>query len=113
MPDHVNRTALVQNADKFNRLLRVARSDLMRSKEMTFQQQRDSIIWAVTNEGELIGLTYEREQSVVGWHRHTTGGTFESVATIYGEDEEDEVWVIVKRTINGSTVRFIELWVAR
>jgi len=54
-------------------------------------------------------MTYEREQDVVGWHRHTTDGTFESVATIYGDDG-DEVWVVVKRTIGGVTKRFIELF---
>lgn len=79
-------------------------------KELAFQQQREAVLWAVTEGGNLIGLTYEREQGVSGWHCHTTGSsdTFESVETIYGEDEEDEVWVLVKRTVNGATRRFIE-----
>lgn len=79
-------------------------------KELAFQQQREAVLWAVTEGGNLIGLTYERDQGVSGWHCHTTGSsdTFESVETIYGEDEEDEVWVLVKRTVNGATRRFIE-----
>lgn len=76
--------------------------------ELAYQQQRDSVVWAVTAEGELIGMTYERDQAVTGWFRSTTGGSFESVSTIYGEGEEDEVWVIVKRTINSATVRYLE-----
>jgi len=44
---------------------------------------------------------------VVGWHRHVTDGLFESVATIYGASD-DEVWVVVKRIINGATKRYIE-----
>lgn len=75
--------------------------------QMAYQQQRNSIVWAVTVEGSLIGMTYERAQEVQGWHRHKTDGLFESVATIYGSDE-DEVWVVVNRTIGGVTKRYIE-----
>jgi hypothetical protein len=75
--------------------------------QMAYQQQRNSIVWAVTEEGTLIGMTYERAQEVQGWHRHTTDGLFESVATIYGSSD-DEVWVVVKRTIGGATKRYIE-----
>lgn len=75
--------------------------------DTAYQQQDDSVFWAVTEEGNLIGMTYERAQNVVGWHKHDTDGLFESVASIYGSDE-DEVWVSVQRTVNGSTVRYIE-----
>ena len=75
--------------------------------QMAYQQQRNSIVWAVTAEGTLIGMTYERAQQVEGWHRHVTDGLFESVATIYGSGE-DEVWVVVKRTIGGVAKRYIE-----
>jgi hypothetical protein len=53
-------------------------------------------------------MTYERDQNVVGWHRHTTDGAFESVAVIYGVGTGDEVWLAVQRTVNGQPVRFIE-----
>lgn len=76
--------------------------------EMAFQQQPDAINWAVRGDGQLIGMTYERDQAVVGWHRHTTQGSFESVATIYGNGTDDEVWLSVKRTVNGQNVRYIE-----
>lgn len=72
--------------------------------EADYQQQSDAIYWAVRGDGQLIGMTYERDQEVVGWHRHTTDGLFESVAVIYGSGGSDEVWVAVNR--NGS--RFIE-----
>jgi len=75
--------------------------------QMAYQQQRNSIVWAVTAEGVLIGMTYERAQQVEGWHRHVTDGLFESVATIYGSSE-DEVWMVVNRTIDGVTKRYIE-----
>jgi hypothetical protein len=77
--------------------------------EMAFQQQPDAILWAVRGDGQLIGMSYERDQKVVAWHRHTTDGEFESVATVYGlSNADDEVWFAVKRTINGVTKRYIE-----
>lgn len=77
-------------------------------KHLAYQSTRDSVVWAVTGDGVLIGLSYVRQQNVVGWHRHTTEGTFESVAVISTGDEEEEIWCSVKRTVNGSTVRYIE-----
>jgi hypothetical protein len=77
--------------------------------ELAFQQQPDAILWAVRGDGELVGMSYERDQNVVAWHRHTTDGDFESVATVYGlSGADDEVWFVVKRTINGQTKRYIE-----
>lgn len=75
--------------------------------DTAYQQQDNSIFWCITANGKLLGMTYEREQNVIGWHRHETDGEFESVATSYGAGS-DEVWVIVKRTINGSTKRYVE-----
>lgn len=37
-----------------------------------------------------------------------TSDSFESVATIHGGSGEDEVWFLVKRMVNGSTVRYLE-----
>jgi hypothetical protein len=78
--------------------------------EVAYQQQPDAILWCVRGDGTLIGMTYERDQKVVGWHRHTIGDNadVESVATIYGNGTEDEVWMVVKRTVTGSTYRTIE-----
>lgn len=74
---------------------------------IAYQQQNDPILWAITGEGKLIGMTYEREENVIAWHRHVTEGEFESVAIVYGSGA-DEVWVSVKREIDGSTKRYIE-----
>ena len=76
--------------------------------EIAYQQQPDAVLWAVRGDGQLIAMTYERDQKVVGWHRHVTAGTFESVAVIYGIATEDEVWVAVNRTIDGASKRTIE-----
>ena len=83
--------------------------------QMAYQQEPNQIIYAVRGDGELVALTYQREQQVTAWHRHIFGGVFgsgnavcESVAVIPTDDTEYEVYVIVKRTINGATRRFVE-----
>ena len=89
---------------------------------MAYQQEPDSILWCVREDGEFAGLTYQRSENVIAWHRHKLGGTFgtgasatgygvvESVASISGELTEDELYVIVKRTINGATKRYVEVF---
>ena len=84
-------------------------------KQLSYQQEPNQIIWCVRNDGQLVGLTYQREQQVVAWHRHIFGGAFgsgnavcESVATIPTDDSEYQTYVIIKRTINGATKRYVE-----
>jgi hypothetical protein len=77
--------------------------------ELAFQQQPDAVLWCVRGDGQLVGMSYERDQEVVAWHRHTTDGAFESAATVYGlNNNDDEVWLAVRRTVNGITKRYIE-----
>ena len=84
-------------------------------KQLSYQQEPNQIIWCVRNDGQLVGLTYQREQQVVAWHRHIFGGSFgsgnavcESVATIPTDDSEYQTYVNVKRTINRATKRYVE-----
>ena len=65
-------------------------------------------MWIITTRGDLLALTYERGQNVAGWARMVTAGTFESIAILPAENEEDVVWLCVVREIDGSTVRYIE-----
>lgn len=75
-----------------------------------YQRNPDSILWCTLTDGSLLSMTYEREQDVVAWSKHPLGGTSavaESVAVISGTSE-DEIWITVSRTVDGSTVRHIE-----
>lgn len=75
--------------------------------EWAFQQTPFRCVWMVRDDGVLLSMTYMREQQVIGWARHDTDGLYESVCVV-GEGNEDVVYVVVKRTINGQTKRFIE-----
>jgi len=83
--------------------------------QMAYQEEPNSIIWCVRTDGQLLGFTYQREQQVTAWHRHILGGSFgsgnavcESVEVLPTDDSEYQVWVIVKRTIDGATKRYVE-----
>lgn len=66
------------------------------------------MIWCVMDNGSLVGMTYLPEQNISAWHRHDTKhGSFESVAVV-PEGEEDALYAVVRREINGQTVRYIE-----
>ena len=95
---------------------------------IVWAQQPDSILWCLRRDGLLAAVTLKRDQSVVGWSRHILGGEFasttgnpvvESIAVIPGNNgsgqfedstNRDEVWIVVKRTINSGTKRYIEMF---
>lgn len=79
--------------------------------QMDYQQEPFSIVWCVRDDGKLVGLTYNRLQDVVAWHGHDFGGTnakCKSVAVIDIDTAEDQVYVIVERTIDGATKKYVE-----
>lgn len=82
----------------------------------TFAQDPDSILWAARADGLLVSFTFNREQDVIGWGRHPLGGdgAVECVASIPSPTaEQDDVWMIVRRTINGVTKRYVEVLTER
>ena len=71
------------------------------AKIMAYQSNQVPIIWIVCNDGYLIGCTYDKDQEVVAWHRHSTpGGKFVSVIAIpsYVNPQNDEVYFVVERS---------------
>jgi hypothetical protein len=93
---------------------------------LSFQRAPRSVVWAPRDDGRIATLSYNRQHQVLGWSQQILGGDFstgdavvEHIAVIPGivdatqtndSDERDEVWVIVKRTINGETKRYIEFF---
>lgn len=81
--------------------------DNMQIVDMTFAKAPQPVLWFVSSNGVLLGLTYVPEQQIGSWHWHDTDGTFESCAVV-AENNEDVLYVVIKRTINGNSVRYIE-----
>lgn len=75
--------------------------------DWAYQQIPHSIVWAVRDDGVLLGLTYIREHQVFGWHRHEFDGFVESVCVV-PEGTEDALYLVVRRTIDGEEVRYVE-----
>jgi hypothetical protein len=87
--------------------------------ELAYQEQPQGILWGLRADGIVTGMTYERDQDVVAWHRHELGGwsnaghtaapIVESIAAVPAPDgTRDELYVVVQRYINGGTKRYIE-----
>lgn len=75
--------------------------------EMTYQQEPRSILWCVRGDGDLATLTLDRDEGVTAWTPQSTDGVFESLACVPNATG-NEVWAIVRRTVGGNTVRYIE-----
>ena len=79
--------------------------------QMAFAADPDQVVWCVRADGMLLGFTWNNEQSVRGWHRHPIGGSgiVESIAVMpAAEGDRSELWLVVRRTINGVTKRYVE-----
>ncbi|WP_288080810.1 hypothetical protein [Pseudomonas sp.] len=80
--------------------------------DMAYAKAPQPIVWMVSDNGNLLGLTYVPEQQVGAWHRHDTDGVFESCCVV-AEGNEDMLYVIVRRTVNGASVRYVERMASR
>lgn len=87
--------------------------------QLAYASEPYSIIWALRANGTLVGLTYNRDENVVGWHRHRfpnkkigdveVDGLIESIAVIPASNQlQDILWMIVRRIVNGQEVRYVE-----
>ena len=74
---------------------------------MAYQQEPDGVLWCVIKDGTLAAFTYEPEEKVLGWSRHSTSGVIESICLIPGPTG-DELWASVIRNIAGVSTRFVE-----
>ncbi len=81
--------------------------------EMTFQEGEDDIAWALVADGTVAAMTYEPAQEIAGCTPIIVAGggsadaEVESVTSIPASGGDD-LYGIVKRTINGSTRRYVE-----
>jgi hypothetical protein len=83
---------------------------------IVFQREPYNVIWMTRSDGALIGFTYCPDQNVRAWHQHQIGGSYNggpaqvmSIQVISNPTgTADDLWMVVKRTINGKTVQTVE-----
>mgnify|MGYP007100047738 FL=1 len=85
--------------------------------DMAYAPEPHDLIWVVLEDGGLRTLTYDRDQGVMGWARHTLGGAgdssgnppfVESVAVIPSPDgTRSDAWLCVRWWLNGALKRCI------
>lgn len=78
--------------------------------KLAFQRTPETLIWALRSDGQIACLTYQRPQEVVAWHRHVLGGSglVKELEVTSGE-ESDELWCQVNRTIDSTSVAYVEV----
>lgn len=82
--------------------------------EWAWAEEPFKLVWAVRSDGDLLSLTFLKEQELIAWAHSTTQGTFQSVAAVtetVGNGAVDATYHVVQRVINGQTVQYIERFV--
>lgn len=88
-----------------------------RMVQLAWQSEPWGVLWAVRDDGILWGCTFDSDQAIAAWHRHELGGSTSD--NDYGEVESvavkpstdglyQQLWMIVKRRIDGADVRYVE-----
>lgn len=76
-------------------------------EDAAYKQEPDSTLYMVRSDGTIACLAYIYDQKVYAWSTIDTEGEIEAVSVIQ-EGDEDSVYVVVKRVVNGDIVRYIE-----
>ncbi len=83
-------------------------------KQLAYQDNPEQVLWVLRNNGILQTLTFVPEEEVFAWAvQEISDGIdrlafVESIEVIPTADDEDEIWLVVKRYINGVTKRYVE-----
>jgi len=78
-------------------------------KAMAYTTRPDSILYLIMNDGSLVTVTMRTtlDSPIYAFQKWSTSGCFDDIGVISGTDR-DEVWVSVKRLVNGVEVYYIE-----
>lgn len=82
-------------------------------RKIIYQKEPNNTIWAIKEDGELLTLTYDKTQEVMGWAKSKLAGTnskvIDAVSLPSNVYQQDMVLFVVERDINGSRVRYLEM----
>lgn len=73
-----------------------------------WQEEPWSVVWLALDDGSLLSFSYVAEHQLRAWAWHDlAGGAVEALCCVR-EGAEDALYLVVRRTINGATKRFVE-----
>ncbi len=84
--------------------------------EWCWAEEPFKTVWAVRNDGDLLCLTFIKEQEFTAWTHSDTDGEFQSICTIVESATigfQNYVYTCVERTIGVTTVKYIEMFPER
>lgn len=76
-----------------------------------YAEEPFKLVWVVRSDGVMLSLTYVKEQEMIGWCHHDTNGLWKSNAVVtetVSGSLVDAHYLVAQRTINGTTVQYIE-----
>jgi hypothetical protein len=79
--------------------------------DWAWSEEPFKVMWAIRDDGQMISLTFVKDQEVQGWAHHDTNGQFKSVCSAIENvngNIVDAVYCIVQRLVNGNTVQYVE-----
>ncbi len=81
-------------------------------KQMAYQDGRPDVVWAIKENGDLVGLTYDPNEAITGWHRHSTGVEFNdefyAISVMPQISLVDQLWAVNKRVVDSETKYYVE-----
>lgn len=75
--------------------------------DLAYSRAPDQVLWVVRSDGVLLSMTYVPEHQVYAWARHDTDGIVKSICTV-AEGNEDALYLVVQRVVNGATKQYVE-----
>ena len=99
------------NQDSYTAIDRNTASDHITKSgvtQLSFQEARPNVLWAVRTDGVLAGMVVEQQEGVSGWHRVVTDGEIISAISTPRSTDYDQLWLCIKRTIDGTDKYYIE-----
>lgn len=81
--------------------------------DMAYTEAPTQALWCARSDGALVAMTYVPEHQVFAWHAHSSPDAFYESVCAVAEGLEDALYVVVRRIVNGRTVRYIERMATR
>jgi hypothetical protein len=77
--------------------------------ELSYAPQPNAVLWNTIADGSLVGITYEKEQSTQGFHKHTLGGGGQIVSQcVIPRGDRSAVWAVISRPGGLRTVELMQ-----